>query len=211
MFTRGISAPTQSNLAALKKVKFVDKYYLAGGTALSLHLGHRFSNDLDFFSLTPEDPLAIRNQLINIGKLEIEQNEEGTFNGSLNKVKLSFFIYPYPLIYPAHNYEGIKIADILDIACMKIDAISSRGKKRDFIDLYFICQKIKPLDELFTIFAKKYKKTKFNTFHILKSLAYFEDAEKEKAPIMIEKIDWEEVKKFFEKEAVRLGKKYLIK
>jgi len=209
MFTRGISKQTQSNLATLEKVNFVKKYYLAGGTALSLHLGHRFSDDLDFFSLTPEDPRTIRNQLINKGKLNIRQNEKGTFNGALNKVKLSFFIYPYPLVYPTHDFNGIKVADILDIACMKIDAISSRGKKRDFIDLFFVCRKIKSLEDLFTIFAEKYKKTKYNMFHIIKSLVYFQDAEQENPPIMIEKIDWAEIKSFFEKEAVRLGKKYL--
>lgn len=197
MFTRGVSKATQSNLVTLTKINFVKKYYLAGGTALSLHIGHRFSNDLDFFSLTPEEPLIIRNQLIDKGKLDIKQNEEGTFNGALNGVKLSFFVYPYPLLFPLHDFNTIQIADILDIACMKIDAISSRGKKRDFIDLYFICKNIKPLGELLLLFARKYVKTKYNNVHILKSLVYFQDAEKEGEPQMIQKINWLDIKKYF--------------
>jgi len=204
MFTRGLLEQTQKNLESLGKVEFVKKYYLAGGTALSLHLGHRFSNDLDFFSLTPEKSIVIATQLQKIGKLEIFQNDEGTFNGQLNNIKLSFFIYPYKPIFPVVFFKAIKIADILDIACMKLDAVSSRGTKRDFIDLYFICTKIIKLKELLTIFDKKYTSVKYNLLHIIKSLVYFEDAEPDPMPKMIEKINWDDVKKFFRKEAMLL-------
>ena len=122
--------------------------------------------------------------------------------------KLSFFKYPYPLLFKPLPFKGVNIAHVFDIACMKIVAISERGTKRDFIDLYFIC-KTNPLDEMFELFRKKYQLVKYNIIHILKSLVYFEDAENDPEPQMIEKVDWEEVKNFFEKEAVRLGKKYL--
>lgn len=197
MFTKGLSQATQKNLESLKKAAFVKNYYLAGGTSLSLHFGHRFSNDLDFFSQTPAAPEIIRSQLSILGNLEIFQNDEGTFNGTLNKVKLSFFIYPYNLLKPALDFNGLKIADIADIACMKIDAISSRGTKRDFIDLYFICEKFKPIDELLNFYSKKYAPVKFNKLHIIKSLVYFDDAENNIMPKMIEKIDWKEIKRYF--------------
>lgn len=209
MFIRGLSKQTQANLESLKNLSFVKKYYLAGGTALSLHFGHRFSYDLDFFSLTPERKEIIRSGLSSLGSLEILQNDEGTFNGKLDSVKLSFFIYPYKLLVPAVDFNGIAVADIPDISSMKIDAISSRGTKRDFIDLYFICNKFKPLEELFLLFEKKYSGVKFNMLHIIKSLVYFVDAEDQEMPEMIEKVSWEEVKKFFENEVVRLGRKYL--
>lgn len=197
MFTAGLSKATQTNLESLTKTNFVKEYYLAGGTALSLHLGHRFSNDLDFFSQTPAKPETIINELNPLGNLEVFQNDEGTFNGVLNKVKLSFFVYPYPLLFPRQCFNKIAVADPLDIACMKIDAISTRGKKRDFIDLYLICKKMKPLRELLVLFAKKYKSVKFNDIHILKSLVYFADADSEDGPEMIEKVDWQEIKNFF--------------
>jgi predicted nucleotidyltransferase component of viral defense system len=209
MFTKGLSERTQSNLELLRKVAFAKDYYLAGGTSLSLHYGHRFSNDLDFFSQYPVEPEIIRLELSKIGKLEILQNDKGTFNGLLNEVKLSFFIYPYPLLVPSLDFDGIKVADIPDIAAMKIDAVSSRGTKRDFIDLYFICKRFKPIEELLAIFEKKFSGVKFNELHIVKSLVYFTDAEDQEMPKMIEKVEWKEVKSFFEKEAVRLGKKYL--
>lgn len=96
------------------------------------------------------------------------------------------------------------MADSRDIGCMKIDAISSRGSKRDFIDLFFICQKIIPLEKLLRLFGKKYKSVSYNRMHILKSLSYFEDAEKEPMPKMIISINWEKVKPFFKKEVKKI-------
>jgi len=184
-------------LELLKKPPFIRSYYLAGGTALSLHFGHRFSHDLDFFSQTPVAPEIIRSELSALGNLEIFQNDKGTFNGVLDGVKLSFFIYPYSLLKPLLDFNGIKVADIVDIACMKIDAISSRGTKRDFIDLYFICNKFKPIEVLLKFYSKKYSRAKFNKLHIVKSLVYFEDAESNPVPEMIEKVDWGKVKEYF--------------
>lgn len=198
MFTRGLSAQTQANLAFLSATPFIRNYYLAGGTALSLYYGHRFSNDLDFFSPQPEQPMTIEVQLKDHGNLEVFQNDEGTFNGQLNGVKLSFFAYPYPMISPLIHYHEISVASVDDIACMKLSAISSRGTMRDFIDLYFICQKEKSLPELLALFGKKYKGVKYNKLHLLKSLVYFEDAQKDIKPKMIEKVDWITVTGYFQ-------------
>lgn len=197
MFTRGLSCQTQTNLEILGKTPFVKKYYLAGGTALSLYFGHRFSYDLDFFSQTSEKSAIIVSSLKDKGRLEIFQNDEGTFNGVLNSVKLSFFIYPYPLIKKSSVFKGIQIACVEDITCMKLDAISSRGTKRDFIDLYKICTTKFSLPQILRLFEKKYEGVKYNVLHILKSLMYFEDAENNEMPKMIEKIKWTQVKNFF--------------
>jgi len=204
MFIQGLSEQTQKNLELLKGVPFVGKYYLAGGSALSLRLGHRYSVDLDFFSDTAESPLIIGSSLAKLGKLEIFQNDAGTFNGRLNGVRLSFFIYPYPTLFPMVDFLGVKVADVLDISCMKLDAISSRGTKRDFIDLYFICQKAKPLKEILELFRKKYANVDCSILHILKSLVYFVDAEKDEMPQMIEEVEWEVVKNFFLQEMKNL-------
>ena len=91
------------------------------------------------------------------------------------------------------KFEGIKLADEWDIACMKIDAISSRGSKKDFIDLYFLLEKYNLL-ELLAFFERKYSDIKFNKMHIFKSLIYFDDAEDEPMSIMIKEVKWKEVK-----------------
>ncbi len=86
------------------------------------------------------------------------------------------------------------MADERDIATMKVDAISSRGSKKDLVDLYFLLEKYS-LDEILKFFSEKYHDIKYNRVHILKSLTYFESAEKEPMPNMIKEVEWEEIKK----------------
>ncbi|MEK7161153.1 MAG: nucleotidyl transferase AbiEii/AbiGii toxin family protein, partial [Patescibacteria group bacterium] len=92
------------------------------------------------------------------------------------------------------DFENAKLADERDIAAMKIDAVSSRGSKKDFVDLYFLLEKYS-LPELIDFFEKKYSNIKFNKLHILKSLTYFEDAEKEPMPEMLKQANWDSIKK----------------
>lgn len=208
MFTTGLSKNTQGNLALLGRKRWTSSFYLAGGTACSLYFGHRFSFDLDFFTQNPFNPKIITGRLKSLGKLTVDQDSEGTFLGSLNDIKISFFIYPYPPLFKPEIFQNVAVADLRDIACMKIDAISTRGTKRDFIDLFFICKKYKLLT-LFGFFEKKYRGVDYNLFHLVKSLSYFTNAQEQEVPQMIEKISWEEVKKFFIEETRSLTKKLL--
>ena len=208
MFSKGLSPNTARNLALLSQIPGIKKFYLAGGSALALHFTHRYSFDLDFFTPENFDSKQIRHQLQDLGEFSLDQIAQDTLLGKFNQVKISFFTYRYPLLFPTQDFSGIKIASILDIACMKLDAISSRGTKRDFIDLYFICQKEK-ISKIVKLFEKKFQKADYNLAFIQKSLVYFVDAEKDEMPKMIKKISWEEVKRFFEEEIIRLGKKYL--
>ncbi|OGH14498.1 MAG: hypothetical protein A3H50_01845 [Candidatus Levybacteria bacterium RIFCSPLOWO2_02_FULL_37_10] len=208
MFTTGLSKNTQGNLALLGRQKWASSFYLAGGTACSLYFGHRLSFDLDFFTSKEFNPKTITERLKSLGKLTVDQDTEGTFLGSLNEIKISFFIYPYPPIFKPGIFQNVAVADLRDIACMKIDAISTRGTKRDFIDLFFICKKYKLLT-LFDFFGKKYKGVDYNLFHLVKSLSYFTNAEEQQMPQMIEKISWQEVKKFYIDETRTLTKKIL--
>jgi hypothetical protein len=91
------------------------------------------------------------------------------------------------------DFEGVKLADERDIAAMKIDAASSRGSKKDFIDIYFLLKKY-TLENLIGFFEQKYKDINYNKLHILKSFIYFEDAENEPMPKMIQEVDWDKVK-----------------
>jgi len=118
-------------------------------------------------------------------------------------VKLSFLGYPYKIIFPLLEWQGIKLADPRDIACMKLTAISSRGSKKDFIDLYFMLQNY-PLEELLKIFNKKYQRIKYNRIHILKSLTYFTDGENEPMPVMLENVSWKKIKDYFKKTVTEL-------
>ncbi len=196
MFKKVISKKTKQNLATLSQTLILENFYLAGGTGLALQFGHRISIDLDFFSAQEFNPELLVSQIKKLGKFSLESKSWGTLHGTFNKTKITFLHYPYPLLFPFKKFEKVNIVDYLDIACMKLSAISARGSKKDFIDLYFICKKVS-LEEIFKLFSKKYKEIDFNMNHIFKSLCYFEQADKEPLPKMFGEVSWIDVKKFF--------------
>lgn len=200
MHPETINKKTKSVLAKIKKLDWIKNFYLAGGTALAIQLGHRESVDLDFFSKDDFSISKIKEKLSGIGELSIDYEEAGTLSGVLDGVKISFFHYGYNQIFPLINYGEILLADERDIAAMKIDTISSRGSKKDFTDIYFLVKKY-PLSQLIGFFEEKYKTIKYNKLHILKSFVYFKDAEKDPSPLMLAAFDWEKAKREIEREA----------
>lgn len=208
MLQKGLSKPTSQNLALLAKVPMVKNFYLAGGTAVALHFGHRLSFDLDFFTEKDFNVDKLIRKINQHGKLLVDQTEEDTLLGKMNGEKVSFFYYRYPLIQRPQNWNDIRVASLRDLAAMKVDAISSRGRKRDFIDLFFINRKI-TLEEAINLYDARYKTLANNLIHVLRSLSYFDDAEEDDMPQMIEKLPWEEVKEFFQKETKRLASEKL--
>jgi len=205
MFEKVISNKAKQNLAILNKASILKNFYLAAGTGLALQIGHRVSLDLDFFTKKEFRPEILVAQFKKIGNFSLKSKDFGTLHGIFNQTRITFLYYPYSLIFPTKKILKIDVADWRDIACMKLDAVSSRGSKKDFVDLYFICQKIK-LNNLLKFFKKKYQGVDYNLIHILKSLIYFEDAEKEPMPKMLKQVSWSEIKTFFTKEVKRIIK-----
>ena len=209
MFESGISPQTRRDLASLSQLTELSQFYLAGGTAVALHLGHRISYDLDFFTSQPFNVNRTIRNLKRLGSFKVEDSSEGTINGIFNDTKASFFIYPYPLLEKPTHYDHIPVSGERDLMCMKIDAISNRGKRRDFVDLYALSQKYKGLQKAFRDFQRKYRHDDVNLYHVLKSLTYFEDAKTDQALDMLAKIDWKTVEKYFQREVPALLKLYL--
>ena len=204
MHLETISSETKRILAKIAKSKIAREFYLAGGTALALQLGHRQSIDLDWFLKYPFSNSEIKKGLAALGKFQLDNEAEGTINGLLDGVRVSFFYYDYDLLFPLVNFEGANLADERDIAAMKIDAVSSRGSKKDFIDLYFLLERYK-LEELIGFFEKKYADIKYNKLHILKSLIYFDDAQDEPMPIMLKQTEWNKVKEKIKEAVLAIG------
>jgi len=175
------------------KAEFIADFYLSGGTALSLQLGHRKSEDLDFFSKKTFNPELLQSKLVYLGKLNQTEIAEGSLNTYIDGVQMQFLEYPYQLLENTVDFGGIKLSSMLDIACTKLITVSSRGSKKDFVDLYFIFEKF-GLDVLFRALEKKYEGIDYNIAHILKSLVYFEVAEDEPMPRMQRRVEWSEVK-----------------
>lgn len=204
MFDKVITERTKNSLALLGKEKILEKCYMAGGTALALQIGHRLSFDLDFFTPVEFDRKKVIQKMEPFG-LEVDREDWGTILGKLKDIKFSLFYYKYPLIDQTIDYLGINLASLQDTAVMKIDAIGSRGSKRDFTDLYFIVKKIGDLQLLLNLYDKKYQKLEANKFHILKSLEYFDDADKDEDPkMLVSDYSWEEVKRFLREEIRKL-------
>lgn len=205
MFEQTLTKKAKKNLVLLGQSKILKDAYLAGGTGVALQLGHRISVDLDFF--TPKDfiPKIFSARLSQLGTFKEEQADKGTVLGIFEGVRFSLFVYRYPLLFKPLQYQSINIADIRDIAAMKIDAIATRGLKRDFIDLYFICKAGCSLTELFNFYERKYKNLASNFIHIQKSLVFFDDAEPDKMPKMIKSVEWGDVKKYFVKQVKNLA------
>jgi hypothetical protein len=205
MYPQTLYPKTRQVLDKIKDLNIIKGFYMAGGTALALQLGHRKSMDLDFFSDEfPKKDLLIQS-LTGLNP-QITQEAQGTMDLLIDGVKVSFLEYNYPLLKDLNEFEGIKIASVIDIACMKLTAISSRGSKKDFVDLYVIMEKYS-LDELFSEFEKKFVGVSYQKLIILKSLIFFSDAESEPDPDLANELDWETVKNTIEKKV----KKYLQK
>jgi predicted nucleotidyltransferase component of viral defense system len=182
----------------LKKIKlekpgFITDFYLSGGTALSLQLGHRESEDLDFFCEHIFEPSKMQIELEKLGILSDTEIDDNTLNGYMDGVKVQFLGYPYPLLESVIDYEGVKLSSVIDIACTKLQTIGARGSRKDFLDLYILLQQY-TLNELIEKMKAKYVKTDYNLPHILKSIVYFADAEDQAMPRLHRKIEWEQVK-----------------
>ena len=172
---------------------------------MALHLGHRYSFDLDFFTRTVFDEKTLLSELKTLPEYKEDGTGWRTVWGKVSKTKFSLFYYEHPLIKKTTMFEGIQIIHLEDIAAMKIHALEDRGTKRDFIDLYFLAKKF-TFEQMFKFYNQKYQTLKDHLYIILRSLNYFADAEQDDDPKMLKKVSWEEVKKFFREETIKLAK-----
>lgn len=207
MGNRGLSESQKKILDTLRKIPEFNtfKFYLAGGAGLILHLTHRFSQDEDFFTETSFQPQQLLSILSKHFQTKAVSSEKGTLHADLNGVLCSFFHYPYPVISKT-EIDKIPVASVLDIAAMKLSALISRGSKKDFVDLHQILIRGYLFDDIWHTYIKKFQTSDDELYNLLKSMVYFEDAEKETLDPEIE-LTWPEVKKYFRKLARELTEK----
>lgn len=186
--------------------EFKKDFYLAGGTALVLHLGHRDSVDFDFFSSEDINTRKLFDRLIEIfkgHKIVKIQEEENTLGLIIDdEIKLSFMSYKYDLLGDTQDEGFLKLASVIDIGCMKLSAITSRSTLKDYVDLYFILNDIRLVD-LLKFAGQKFPNLDMNL--ILKSLIYFDDVDE--TPIMFKHgkdISFEKIKKYLEVEVRKI-------
>lgn len=203
MFRRVLPQGSRSLLADIERdtPASLRGWTLAGGTGLALRLGHRLSDDFDFFKQARFSRQGLFTSLSKLGGCEVLQEEAGTLTVLLRGIKLSFFQIPDPFLFAAETFSFFRLADARDIALMKLVAVLNRGSRKDFVDLYCLLRRGGSLAEHLGLLVKKYGSGRVNLYQVLQSLTWFEEAEAEPSPRMLEPFDWKECKAFFRREA----------
>ena len=176
-------------------------FYLGGGPAAAIHIGHRRSVDLDWFTNEAiPDPLRLATRLQGQQfDLTVDSIEAGTLHAESNGVLLSFLEYRYPLLKPPAEWAeyGCRLASPADLACMKLSAIAGRGAKKDFIDVFALGRSGLGLGEMLDLYKLKFSIRDIG--HVVMSLTYFDDAEAEDMPAMLWDVGWGDVKRSIER------------
>jgi len=167
-------------------------FYLVGGTAVALRLGHRRSVDLDWFSPDPiPDPLVLAADLQAAGvPIEVVALAPNTLHAALAGVKVSLLTYRYPRLFPLVVWPeiGCSLASLEDLACMKLAAVAQRGSRKDFLDIAALGRAGFTLAAMLEWFKQKYGLR--DVGHILVGLCFFDDADSEPMPICLDGVDW---------------------
>ena len=184
--------PTKS-FKLLKKIMNIEDFndfYLAGGTALALQLGHRISVDLDFFSSNPFSvslissfPETYTTNYVRKNSMQIVSKE----------TKVEFIYWAFPITQKVKVINNIKLIDPIDIGLMKLLAIQGRITKKDIVDLYIIDKEIIELKDLITLFENHYPKESFNLYQSLKDLFNSEKIQNDPLPNMLTECNFKEI------------------
>lgn len=170
----------------------LNSFYLVGGTALALRIGHRKSIDIDMFAnsdFNASDISFIIEKNFETDNIETGKNLVRCF---ISTVKLEFIAHQYPLIEPIEEIQTIRIASLKDLCAFKLNAIVNRGAKKDFWDIALMLN-LFDLDQILKFYSEKYKN--HNLWMVEKSLCYFKDADEEMVEIKdLSGLTWENVK-----------------
>jgi len=178
------------------------EFSLVGRTALAIQLGHRKSIDLDFFCPGTFEPEPLLQSIVDAfedDRTVAMAAQANTLNLSISEVKVDLITYFYDRLEPPIQADGYAMFSLEDIAAMKLSAVCNRGSKKDFFDIVELLNHFE-LSELFDFYKRKFKSR--DTFHVLRSLCYFDDAEGEPDPITLKGQSWEGVKELIS-EAVK--------
>ncbi len=168
-----VTPATLELIKALQSEKIFKDFYLVGGTALSLQIGHRISVDIDLFSQNEFDTSFFIEYLEKKYDFKLQYVYENTLKGFINEIFIDILRHNHPNIYEPIIQENIRLLSKADIAAMKVNAITGNGTRlKDFVDIYFLFKEF-TYGEIIEFYSAKYGKR--NEFHAVKSLTYFED------------------------------------
>ena len=182
----------------------VDRYglHLVGGSAIAWHLGHRVSMDLDLFTSGRQGHLQrLHDDLVALKPLAaVVATGDVVLKAEIANCAVDFVDYPYvPLEPPVAGPHGVPIAQKIDLAAMKLSAIATRGIRRDFWDLWQLCQAGLQLGDAFDAYRVKFDTDRGDLYHVAMALTYFDDAESRPAmPAGMTQRLWKDIRGWFE-------------
>jgi len=184
LYTKTVESQTLGLLKELSWLPILSKFALVGGTNLSLRYGHRKSIDLDFFTNEKFDSFHILNELKRIyPDSNIKSYSEYMWFMTIKWVKIDLVCYPYKLLQNIENIDGIKMMSSDDTIALKLNAIARRWVKKDFWDMAYILDKYS-IKEILWFYQKKFDIGEDIILHLVRSLTYFGDADKDSAEVI---------------------------
>lgn len=192
LHTQTVETGTYELLKSIMSDTVFDQFSLAGGTALSLLIGHRKSIDLDLFTVEEFNPSWIEKYLQDKYAFRGDFREGFSLKGEVNGVKLDFIRHDYPDVEARIQDDGIRLYSLKDIAAMKLSAIADNGTRlKDFIDVAYLSGYLS-LKEMLTAFGTKYPQT--NHYRAAKGLSYYDDIRfTEKIDLLGKDFNWEDI------------------
>ncbi len=163
----------QRELLPLVKL-FKREFYLVGGTAVALHIGHRRSIDFDLFKPGRLNLSRIMKKISAFQPYTVTRRVDEQLNLTINDVKFTFFEYPYPVEATCKFEDIIKLPDLLTLAAMKAFALGRRSKWKDYVDLYFILKDHYSVKQIVEIAERIYVQL-FSEKLFRAQLSYFDD------------------------------------
>jgi len=191
--------------AELEELGLLSDAYLAGGTGMALHFGHRVSGDLNLMLPTPFSTEGVRDRLKGQPGFRTLELTADTLHATLRGITVSFRHDSDPLLFPTDPLAGLQVADARDIACMTIADVATRGRRLDFVDLHVASTRF-GLALLLELFDRKYGAAAASRAHVLTSLTHFTDAEREPMPRMLIPLEWDEIRDYFSRTRAITGK-----
>lgn len=199
LYKETVEPGTLELIEKLQADSILEDFYLVGGTALALQIGHRTSIDIDLFTKSDIDIVNLIEHLESNYEFSLHFSHKNTLKGIINGIFVDLLKHDYKYVTKPVIVEGIRMLDKPDIAAMKVNAISGNGTRvKDFVDVYFLL-KAYSFEEIIHYYSLKYNKR--NTFHAIKSLTYFNDVDEGEWPNMITepRLNLKEVKRLIMK------------
>ena len=192
LYKETIEPKTLELLIDLQKEPLLSTFNLVGGTALALHLGHRKSIDLDFFTSESFDLEEIKMMLIKKYDFKVSYSRSQTLKGFINGVKVDFIKFDYPHLHNCDIIDEVRIESIPDIIAMKLLSITDNGSRiKDFIDIAYLSSWFS-LEQMLQFFIRKV--TNSNIMMPIKALTYFDDIDFNESIVMLyNDFDWDKI------------------